>query len=414
MAIYAYEAVDNKGRKVKAEVEAANTQDAISKVHSMGYFPTNVKEKGGAGGGKGGGGQPAAKKKGRAFVLGGVSFKQLTQFTQQLSILQDAGLPIVRSLKILAGQMKPCLLKNITEQVAEDVESGSSLSEALSKHPKAFDKLYVNMVKAGEAGGVLDTILQRLAAFMDKAEKLRRKVIGASIYPAAVISIAVLIVSGIMIYVIPSFKKVFADMGRTLPAVTMVLLQISEFVANFWYLIPGLPIGIYFANKMITKNKAGRMAMDKFKISIPMFGAIIKKSTISRFCRTLGTLISSGVPILEALAIVKNAVGNEVVASAVQAVHDSIREGESIAEPLAATGVFDDIVINMIDVGEETGELDKMLIKVSDNYDDEVDVAVGALMSILEPALIIGMGLTIGFIVIALFLPLVDLIKSLN
>ncbi len=413
MPVYAYEAVDNKGRKVKAEVEAANTQDAISKVHSMGYFPTNVKEKGAGGGGKSGG-QPVAKKKGKAFILGGVSFSQLCQFTQQLSILQDAGLPIVRSLKILAGQMKPCLLKNIIEQVSEDVESGSSLSEALSKHPKAFDKLYVNMVKAGEAGGVLDTILQRLAAFMDKAQKLKRKVIGASIYPAAVISIAVLIVSGIMVYVIPSFKKVFADLGRTLPAVTAVLMQISEVVATFWYLIPGIPVGIWFAMRMIGRNKAGRIAIDKFKLHVPLFGNIIKKSTISRFCRTLGTLIASGVPILEALAIVKNAIGNEVVASAVQAVHDSIREGESIAEPLAQTGVFDDIVINMIDVGEETGELDKMLIKVSDNYDDEVDVAVGALMSILEPALIIGMGLTIGFIVIALFLPLVDLIKSLN
>ncbi len=415
MPVYAYEAVDNKGRKVKAEVEAANTQDAISKVHSMGYFPTNVKEKGaaGAGGGKSGG-QPVAKKAGKAFILGGVSFNQLTQFTQQLSILQDAGLPIVRSLKILAGQMKPCLLKNIVEQVSEDVESGSSLSEALSKHPKAFDKLYVNMVKAGEAGGVLDTILQRLATFMDKAMKLKRKVIGASIYPAAVITIAVLIVSGIMIYVIPSFKKVFQDLGRTLPAVTNVLMQVSEVLATFWYLIPGIPLGIMFALRMIGRNKAGRIAIDKFKLHVPLFGNIIKKSTISRFCRTLGTLISSGVPILEALAIVKNAIGNEVVASAVQAVHDSIREGESIAEPLAQTGVFDDIVINMIDVGEETGELDKMLIKIADNYDDEVDVAVGALMSILEPALIIGMGLTIGFIVIALFLPLVDLIKSLN
>ncbi len=412
MGVFAYEAVDAKGKKVKAEVEAANTQEAINKVHSMGYFPTNVKEKAGAGGASNR--QGVAKKKGSGFVLGGVSQKHLTAFTQQLSILQDAGLPIVRSLKILEGQMKPCLLKIIVGQVAEDVETGSSLSEAMGKHPKAFDRLYVNMIKAGEAGGVLDTILQRLAEFMEKAQKLRRKVIGASIYPAAVISVAVIIVSGIMVFVIPSFEKVFTDLGKQLPPLTDALLKLSRFVANYWFLIPGFPFGIMMGLKFIGKNKAGRIAIDKVKLGMPMFGTIVKKSTISRFCRTLGTLITSGVPILEALAIVKNAVGNEVIASAVQTVHDSIREGESIAEPLAATKVFDDLVINMIDVGEETGELDKMLIKVADNFDDEVDAAVGALMSILEPALIIGMGGTIGFIVIALFLPLVDLIKGMG
>ncbi len=411
MPVFAYEAVDNKGKKIKAEVEATNTQEAISKVHSMGYFPTNVKEKAGVGGAANR--QGVAKKKG-GFVFGGVSSKQLCAFTQQLSILQDAGLPIVRSLKILEGQMKPCLLKIIVGQVAEDVETGSSLSEAMAKHPKAFDRLYVNMIKAGEAGGVLDTILNRLASFMEKAEKLKRKVIGASIYPAAVISVAVIIVTGIMVYVIPSFEKVFSDLGKQLPPLTDALLKLSRFVANYWFLIPGFPVAGWMAIKFIGKNKAGRIAIDRFKLGMPMFGTIIKKSTVSRFCRTLGTLITSGVPILEALAIVKNAVGNEVIAAAIQTVHDSIREGESIAEPLAQTKVFDDLVINMIDVGEETGELDKMLIKVADNFDDEVDAAVGALMSILEPALIIGMGGTIGFIVIALFLPLVDLIKGMG
>ncbi|MBI3270076.1 MAG: type II secretion system F family protein [Planctomycetes bacterium] len=411
MGVFTYEAVDSKGKKIKAEIEAANTQEAINKVHTMGYFPTNVKEKGAAGGAVRG---PVAKKKGGAIILGGVSNKQLTTFTQQLSILQDAGLPIVRSLKILEGQMKPCLLKNIVGQVAEDVESGSSLSEALGKHPRAFDKLYVNMVKAGEAGGVLDTILQRLASFMEKAQKLKAKVVGASIYPAAVVTVAVIIVSAIMVFVIPSFEKVFSDLGKTLPPLTDALLKISRIVAKFWYLIPLIPFLIWIATVLIGRNKAGRLLLDKFKLHMPFFGFIIKKSTISRFCRTLGTLITSGVPILEALSIVKNAIGNEVIANAVQSVHDSIREGESIAEPLAQTKVFDDMVINMIDVGEETGELDKMLIKIADNFDDEVDNAVGALMSILEPALIIGMGGTIGTIVIALFLPLIDLIKSMS
>ncbi|MEK7469185.1 MAG: type II secretion system F family protein [Planctomycetota bacterium] len=410
MPIFTYEAVDNKGKKIKAEVDAANQQEAMTKVHAQGLFPTNVQQKG-ADAAKGA--MAATKKKGLKLG-GGVSQKQLTQFTVQLSILQDAGLPIVRSLKILADQMKPCALKGIVAQVAEDVESGSSLSEALSKHPKAFDRLYVNMVKAGEAGGVLDTILQRLAVYMEKAAALKRKIIGASIYPAAVISIAVLIVSGILIWVIPQFKVVFDDLGAELPIPTMILMKLSDFLVAFWWLLPGVPFALYMSYKMTVKNKGGRIALDKFKLHMPLFGDIIKKSTISRFCRTLGTLIASGVPILEALSIVKNAVGNEVIANAVQVVHDSIREGESIAEPLAQTKVFDDIVINMIDVGEETGELDKMLIKVADNYDDEVDAAVGALMSIMEPMMIIGMGLTIGFIVVALFLPLVSLINTMK
>lgn len=410
MPIFTYEAVDNKGKKIKAEVEATSQADAMGKVQAQGLFPTNVQQKQ-ADSAKG---AAAATKKKGLKLGGGVSQKQLTQFTVQLSILQDAGLPIVRSLKILTEQMKPCALKGIVAQVAEDVESGSSLSEAMSKHPKAFDRLYVNMVKAGEAGGVLDTILQRLAVYMEKAQALKRKVIGASIYPASVITIAVLIVSGILIWVIPQFKVVFEDLGAELPIPTMLLMKLSDFLVAFWWLLPGVPFVLYVAYRMTVKNKGGRIALDKFKLHMPLFGDIIKKSVISRFCRTLGTLIASGVPILEALSIVKNAVGNEVIANAVQVVHDSIREGESIAEPLAQTKVFDDIVINMIDVGEETGELDKMLIKVADNYDDEVDAAVGALMSIMEPAMIIGMGLTIGFIVVALFLPLVSLINSMK
>lgn len=411
MAVYTYEAVDSRGKKVKAEIEAASSQEAISKVHKMGYFPTNVKEKVVVA--EGGVVRGATRKK-TSLVIGGVSAKQITQFTTQLSILQDAGLPIVRSLKILEGQMKPCMLKNILGQVTEDVESGSSLSEAMGRHPKAFDKLYVNMIKAGEAGGVLDTILQRLATFLEKAQALKRKVIGASIYPIAVMTVAVGIVAGIMVWVIPSFKKVFADLNQTLPALTTLLLNISDACAKYWYLIPGIPAFLIITMKMMGKNKAGKLLLDKAKLHLPLFGNIIRKAVISRFTRTLGTLITSGVPILEALAIVKNAIGNEVIANAVQNVHDSIREGESIAEPLAQTGVFDDIVINMIDVGEETGELDKMLAKIADNYDAEVDAAVSALMSILEPAMIIGLGGTIGFIVIALFLPLIDLIKAMT
>ncbi len=444
MPNFLVEATDAQGNLRKFSVEAASSQEAVGKAKQRGLTPKNVKESGGtgrhaavpSGAAPASGGAPpgpaaapastgrsapadtAVKgraKGGKGFILfGRVKTKELTVFTSQLAILMDAGLPIVRSLKILAGQMKPCLLKNIITEISEDVETGSSLSESIAKHPKAFDKLYVNMVKAGEAGGVLDTILQRLAHFMEKAQILKRKVIGALIYPAAVISIAVVILAGIMIFVIPKFKEVYSSLNQTLPALTQLLLNVSEFCAGYWWVVVIAGILLVILIKVSGKTKGGRYTLDKFKLHVPVFGVIIRKSVIARFCRTLGTLIQSGVPILEALAIVKGALGNEVVSSAVSKVHDSIREGETIAEPLAQSGIFDDMVINMIDVGEETGELDKMLMKIADNYELEVDSAVSNLMSILEPILIIGMGLTIGFIVVALFLPLVDLIQGMS
>lgn len=437
MPIFTVEAIDAKGKRIKAEIDASNPNDAITKLKAKGYKPTNVKEKAGAapppeappaakdGGGNHGAGGPApgappvgavpAKKGGKSmFSLGGVKHKQLTQFTQQLSVLMDAGLPIVRSLKILANQMKPSLLKNIVAEVAEDVETGSSLSEALGKHPKAFDKLYVNMVKAGEAGGVLDVILQRLAVFMERMEALKRKIIGASIYPAVVITIAVGVVLSIMTFIVPKFKEVFESVDVPMPGMTVMLMTVSDIVVNFWYIIIFTPLIAWFAVKAWGKTKGGRLAIDRIKLNMPLFGMIIKKTVCARFCRTLGTLLQSGVPILEALNIVKGATGNEVISNAISTVHDSIREGESIAEPLANSGVFDDIVINMIDVGEETGELDKMLVKVADNYDAEVDAAVSALMSILEPILIVGLGFTVGFIVVALFLPLISLLQGIG
>jgi type IV pilus assembly protein PilC len=353
-------------------------------------------------------------KKSIGLFSGGVRHKQLTQFTMQLSVLMDAGLPIVRSLKILSAQMKPCALKNITAEVADDVETGSTFSDALSRHPKAFDKLYVNMVKAGEAGGVLDVILQRLAAFMERVEALKRKIVGASIYPAVVITIAVAVVLVIMTFIVPKFEQVFRQVKVPMPAVTKLLMAASDFVKTFWWAIIISPIAGFFFVKFWGRTKTGRLAIDRIKLNMPLLGGVMRKSVISRFCRTLGTLLQSGVPILDALQIVKNATGNEVFAKAIEKVHDSIREGESIAEPLAASGVFDDIVINMIDVGEETGELDKMLLKIADTYDAEVDAAVSAMMSVLEPILIVGLGLTVGFIVVALFLPLISLLQGIS
>ena len=344
----------------------------------------------------------------------GVSTKQLTTFTTQLSTLQDAGLPIVRSLKILDGQMKRGTLKAALSTVAEDVESGATFSEALGKHPKIFDRLFVNMVKAGEMGGVLDTILRRLSEFMEKSEKLKKRIIGAAVYPIAVLSVAGAILAGIMLFVVPQFQKIFNDMKVPLQAMTVLLITASDFLAYYWWTIPLGIIFIVVAFKLFASSKEGKLILDRVMISLPVAGEIIRKSSISRFTRTLGTLITSGVPILEALSIVKNAIANQVIASAVTAVHESIREGESIAEPLAQSGEFDDIVVNMIDVGEETGELDKMLIKIADNYDEEVDVLVGSLVSLMEPVLIIFMGLMIGFIVIALFLPLIALVQKLG
>jgi len=409
--VYTYEAMDSQGREVRDSVEARTDAEAAEKIRRKGLFPTRIQAQG-----AGGAVAPIAGKRAPRVFLGRVSSKELTQFTRQFATLMDAGLPIVRSLDILQNQMQPGLLRATVGQVREDVEGGSSLSEAMSRHPRAFDKLYVNMVKAGEAGGVLDTILTRLADFREKSQKLRRQVIGALIYPTAVITIAVIILAVIIAVVIPQFEKMFADLGQAgkLPAITQLLITITNILQDFWFLVPGLPFGIWLVYRLVSMNPRGRYMIDKVKLHIPVFGIVTRKSAISRFARTLGTLISSGVPILEALSIIKGTTGNAVVANAVGEVHSSIREGDTIAEPLRHSGVFDDIVVNMIDVGEETGELDKMLIKVADNYDNEVDALVSGLMSLLEPFLIIGMGLTVGFIVIALFLPLIGLMQTIG
>ncbi|MEM7233409.1 MAG: type II secretion system F family protein [Planctomycetota bacterium] len=412
MPVFAYEARDRNGQRVRDEVEAPSKDDAIKTLKAQGLRPTALKM-------KPGGAKPAKekkkKKKGGGFKLfEKVKPTQIATFTTQLSILQDAGLPIVRSLKILESQQEEGKFKTQVGSVAEDVEGGSTFSEALSKYPKSFDKLYVSMVKAGEAGGVLDVILNRLAGFMEKSEKLRKKVKGAMIYPAVVISVAVLILVVIMIKVVPAFEKMFEDIDSALPAPTQFLITVSDLLKTYWYLIPGIPFLLMSIVKWIGRKEKGRKAIDAFKLRAPIFGVIIKKSAVARFCRTLGTLISSGVPILEALRIVKDAIGNVVISNAIDNVHGSIREGDTIADPLRQAGIFDELLINMIDVGEETGELDKMLVKIADNYDMDVDVAVESMSSLLEPILIVGMGIMVGFIVISLFLPLVSIIQTMQ
>ena len=366
-----------------------------------------------------GGARPAAggaviEKSGK--VKGKTSLKSLTQFTSQLSTLQDAGLPIVRSLKILEGQLERGPFKSTLVGVTEDVESGSPLSDALAKHPKTFDGLYTNMVKAGEAGGVLDVILARLAGFMDKAAKLRKRVQGAMIYPIVVMFVTVSILMLIMIFVVPKFEEVFKQIPGLgeLPAITQWLQAASRSLVNYWFVYLGIIGAMVIGYKSFAATATGRRFFDRVKLRLPIVGKLTRKIIVARFTRTLGTLVASGVPILEALTICKNTAGNVVLERALEKVTESVREGESIAEPLGQSGIFDDIVVNMIDVGEETGELDKMLMKVADNYDEEVDVEVGSLVSVIEPLLILFMGGAVFLIVLGLFLPLMKLIQGVG
>ena len=409
MPVFQYEAMDATGKEVRAEINASSQEEAISRIRGQGQFPTHIRMKGRTARAAG------PSKKGKTFAIGRVGMKQLTQFTRQMSTLQDAGLPILRSLRILEGQTKPGVLKNALQDIIEDVEAGSTLSEAMEKHPKAFDRLYVHTVRAGEAGGVLDQILRKLADFMEKAIALKRRIVGAMIYPVMVIGIAIIILIAIMKWIVPKFIDIFAKFKiPQLPLPTRILVGFSHFVGGYWYLLLLVPILLWVILRMTKASRKGQYMLDWVKMKIPIVGSITNRTAIARFARTLGTLISSGVPILEALNITRETVGNAVVSQALGQVHDSIREGESIAGPLRQSGVVDPIVVNMVDVGEETGELDKMLIKVADTYDEEVDHLVGSLMSAMEPLLVVLLGAMIGSIVIALFLPLVELIKQVG
>lgn len=418
MPTYQYEAMDNTGLEVKDTIEAPSEQEAQTMIREKGFFVTKIAEKGRRKEKTAAATKTEARGKKRTgkggLSIGGVRPKQLTQFTRQLSTLQDAGLPILRSLRILEGQAKPGPLKASLIGVIEDVESGNTLSEAMAKQPKAFDNLYVNMVKAGEAGGALEIILQRLAEFKEKAQSLKRKVQGAMVYPVAVITVATGIVGFIMYWIIPKFKDIFNDFGVELPQITIVLIQMSDWVVNYFYLIPAIPIGLFLFIKIVKKNRTGAYIVDRIALKIPIIGQIISKSTVARTCRTLGTLISSGVPILESLSIARDTAGNEVFRKAFDHIHQSIREGESMAVPLKETRIVDDLVVNMVDVGEETGALDNMLYKVADVYDEEVSVLIESLVNLLEPLMVVVLGLIVGFIVIALFMPLVKLLNELS
>jgi len=393
----------------------------------MGFFPTKVtevdksKEKADA---KAKGGKAAAgKKKGgmsmtiRIPGLGsGVKTKILTIFTRQLATLVDAGLPLLRGLRVLEKQERNPTLKRIIGELGVAIESGSTFSEALAQHPKVFNRLFVNMVKAGEIGGVLEVVLARLSEFMEKAQKIKGKVIAAMFYPTAVITVAVVILAVLMVFVIPKFKDIFRDMlpGRPLPAFTQFVLNISDAIANHFIITGSITIVCIIGLVAFVRTRFGRRAFDKFKLVMPVLGPVISKVAISRFTRTLGTLVSSGVPILQALTIVKETSGNVIVGAAVGAVHESVKEGETITAPLEASGVFPPMVISMVDVGEQTGALPEMLMKIADNFDEEVDNAVAAMTSLLEPIMIVFLAVIVGSIVIALFLPLITLMENVG
>ncbi len=414
MPIYQYEAMDSRtGAEIKDTIEAASEAEAQQKIREKGYYVTRITEKT-----QKKKKEPpkkvATRRKGGGISFGRVKAKQLTMFTRQFSTLQDAGLPILRSLQILEGQCRPGPLKTALIGIIEDIEGGATLSEAMARHPKAFDDLYVNMVKAGEAGGALEIILQRLAEFKERAQSLKRKVQGAMVYPIAVITVATLIVGFIMYWIIPKFKKIFMDFGVELPGMTVMLINMSDAVVKYFYLGPAIPIGIWLLIKIIKKNKYGEFAIDWIALRIPIIGKIIQKSVVARTMRTLGTLISSGVPILEALSIARDTAGNAVFRRAFDNIYAAIREGEPIAVPLKESRVVDDLVVNMIDVGEETGALDTMMYKIADVYDEEVAMLVEGLINMLEPLMVVVLGLIVGFIVIALFLPLIKLLNELS
>lgn len=357
------------------------------------------------------------KKKSKRIVLRRIlSLKELAIFTRQLGTLIHAGMPLLRSLEVLARQEKNESFKEVLESLAETIRSGGTFSQGLERHPKLFDRLYVNMVKAGEAGGVLDVVLARLSQFLEKSVKVRGKIKSAMTYPLVIVMVATGIVAALMVFVVPKFETIFATSlkGQSLPALTQAVIGVSNFLKNHAIASIGLIFLAYFLIKMLARTKLGIRWMHGLQLSIPVMGDLFLKSAISRFTRTLGTLLASGVPILEALIITRDTSGNVRVSDAITVVHNRVKEGDNVAGPLRATGIFPDMVPSMIEVGEETGALPEMLTRVADGYDDEVDNAVDALTSLIEPLMIVVMAVMVGTIVIALFLPIVRIIQTLG
>ena len=424
MAKFQYEALDTKtGKTERGELPANSQAEALARLQEMGLAPTKCEEakaepKKGKGKAK-----KKARKKGKKGAMqleinigAAVNEKTLTIFTRQLAQLTSAGLPLLSGLTVLARQEKNQTLKRVLGELAEVIEGGGTFSEGLAQHPKVFNKLFVSMVKAGELGGVLEVVLDRLAQFMEKAMRIKGKVKAAMFYPIAVLIVAIVIMAILLIFVIPKFKDVFGDLTGDdgLPEFTQFVLDISDTVKENAF---GTATGMFafmLTLSLCGKSKHGRFVLDKLALFFPIIGPVVEKVSIARFARTLGTLINSGVPILQALNIVKDTSGNTVVAQAVQDVHDSVKEGETIVAPLEASRVFPPMVISMVDVGEKTGDMPQMLEKIADTYDEEVDRAVESMTSLIEPVMIVFLAVIVGSIVIAMFLPLIRMIESIS
>ena len=427
MPRYTYIALDSRGQESTGRLEASSTSEAINQLRQAGYFPTNVSEEGMAGTTETKAvpqktRPPRAERKSFSskniilFQRKTVKPKVLMIFTRQLATLIDAGLPLLRGLNVLAKQERDPVLKSTINKVADSVQGGSTFSEGLAQHPRLFNDLYVNMVRAGELGGVLEVVLTRLAEFQEKAQKIKNKIVAAMVYPIIVLMLALAILTFLMIFIVPRFEAIFHDMlgDKPLPAITLFVIAASSFMQNHWAILLGLLAGTIVLSKLASRTQAGRAVLDRIKLRAPLFGDLIRKTSISRFSRTLGTLVTSGVPILQALTITRETAGNLVIARAISRVHDSVKEGESIVLPLEASGAFPPMVVSMIDVGEETGQLPEMLLKIAEVYDDEVDNSVAALTSLLEPIMIVLLALIVATIVIALFMPLISIISGLQ
>ncbi len=402
MPVFKWTGRNRAGQEQKGEIEAPDQQAAFALLRRQGVSPNTVKKR---------------AKDIEINIPGlqpGVKEKDLVTFTRQFATMIDAGLPLVQCLEILGSQTENKTFGNIIKKVQGDVEGGATFAESLKKHPKAFPDLYCNMVAAGEAGGILDTILNRLATYIEKSMALKKKVKGAMVYPTVVVTVAFLVVALLLIFVIPTFEKMFTDFGGTLPAPTRIVIDASNWMQRYWYIVIGAIILLIMGIKQYRKTEQGKLMLDRLALRLPVVGILVRKVAVAKFTRTLSTLIASGVPILDGLDIVAKTAGNKVVENAIMTTRQAISEGKTIAEPLAQTKVFPPMVVQMIGVGESAGALDSMLSKIADFYDEEVDAAVATLSSMIEPFIMVFLGTVIGFIVVAMYLPVFKLAGTIG
>ncbi len=400
MPTFVYTAVDNTGKSIKGKIEADNNQHALSKLHDQHYHVLNLSEK---------------KESGlRLLQPKKVKLNAIAVFSRQFATMIDAGISIVRCLDILQNQSKDPVLKPVIIQAMNDVKSGMSLTDAFAKHPNVFSKLYVNMIRAAELGGILDEILNRLSTFLETEMEIRTKIKSAMMYPIIVLVFSMILIAALFTFVLPKFKEIFVSMNIEMPPATRILFDMSSILKTYWFVPVGIIVGAIVTFRILSSKPQGRYQIDKFKLRMPIIGEIVQKMAISRFARTFGTLVSSGVPMMRALEIVGETSGNAVIAKSVETARESVREGQKISQPLEASGVFPTMVTHMIDVGEETGRLSDMLVKVSEFYDKEVDASIKGLTSLIEPLLIVFMGVVVGFIAISVMGPIFKLVSSIG